>query len=475
MARIALISCTSAKKAYKCPARELYSESPRFRLAYAFAKLVADKIFVLSAKYGLVSGNMMLEPYDETLNDKSVGEQQAWGEKVIKELGKVSDLEHDEFIILAGENYYKILLPNLNYFWIPLKGKKLGEWIPELERLIALEEEQDKAVAIHMLFNSLPRLDWTMIDQIPYSNGIYVMFEKGESYKGMDRIVRVGTHRGRGRLKTRLRDHFLKEDADGSILRKNIGRAFLNAARDPYLKVWEIDMHISENVRKYGHLVNKHFETELERKITGYLRENVTFITFPVEDEAERLRLEEGIIATLNRSSDFRPSNSWLGLSSPVTEIAQSGLWNRQGLDGKPLSDEELERVKWLIRFGNNRYRDNADYKKKLQRMADSVKQEEFVDLVHTSANEFAGSAERITTEDIRQYIEKLLQEAKRKGYDYIELVSGDIHKQLGLKDRMPQVCSAMYQKMMPGDKVLHTTPSGKSSTIKIRYYLENR
>lgn len=38
MARIALISCTSNKKAYKCPARELYSESPRFRLAYAFAK-----------------------------------------------------------------------------------------------------------------------------------------------------------------------------------------------------------------------------------------------------------------------------------------------------------------------------------------------------------------------------------------------------------------------------------------------------
>jgi hypothetical protein len=43
MARIALISCTSKKKAYRCPAKELYSESPRFRLAYEFAKLVADK------------------------------------------------------------------------------------------------------------------------------------------------------------------------------------------------------------------------------------------------------------------------------------------------------------------------------------------------------------------------------------------------------------------------------------------------
>jgi len=174
---------------------------------------------------------------------------------------KVSDLEHDEFIVLAGEVYYKNLLPNLNYFWIPLKGKKLVEWIPELQRLIALEEEQDKAVVLRMLFNSLLRLDWTLIDQIPYQNGIYIMFEKGESYKGMDGIVRVGTHRGQGRLKARLRNHFLKEDADGRILRKNIGRAFLNAAKDPYLKVWEIDMHISENIKEYGHLVNEQFET----------------------------------------------------------------------------------------------------------------------------------------------------------------------------------------------------------------------
>ena len=46
-----------------------------------------------------------------------------------------------------------------------------------------------------MLFNRLPRLHWNMIDEIPYTNGIYIMFEKGEGYNGMDRIVSVGTHR----------------------------------------------------------------------------------------------------------------------------------------------------------------------------------------------------------------------------------------------------------------------------------------
>jgi hypothetical protein len=156
--RIALISCTSRKKAYKCPARDLYSESPRFRLAYALAKLVADKIFILSAKYGLVPEDMIIEPYNETLKDKSAQERRAWGDMVLNELRKVSDLERDEFIVLAGEVYQENLLPHLVHFWLPLKGKRQGEWIPELERLITLERESDKVIVLHMLFNGLPRL-----------------------------------------------------------------------------------------------------------------------------------------------------------------------------------------------------------------------------------------------------------------------------------------------------------------------------
>lgn len=36
-------------------------------------------------------------------------------------------------------------------------------------------------------------------------------------------------------------------------------------------------------------------------------------------------------------------------------------------------------------------------------------------------------------------------------------------------------VCQIMYEKMKNRDEVLSTTPSGYSSTIKIRYYLRNR
>jgi len=122
---------------------------------------------------------------------------------------------------------------------------------------------------------------------------------------------------------------------------------------DPYLHIWEIDFYYSENRRKYGHLIDEVFEAELEAKIGEYLRENITFVCFPINETSERLRLEEGIIATLNSDKSFGPSSSWLGLKSPEPDIANSGLWNKQGLKGQILSDEEIDRIKWLARFGN--------------------------------------------------------------------------------------------------------------------------
>ena len=78
----------------------------------------------------------------------------------------------------------------------------------------------------------------------------------------------------------------------------------------------------------------------------------------------------------------------------------------------------------------------------------------------------------KISTDDIRQYIVKLKKSAKMSGKNFIVLKSGDIHKELKLKSAMPQVCNAMRQSMNEGDVVLHTTPSGNSSTIEIQYYV---
>ena len=76
----------------------------------------------------------------------------------------------------------------------------------------------------------------------------------------------------------------------------------------------------------------------------------------------------------------------------------------------------------------------------------------------------------KITTDDIRKHILELKAATKNANKEFIILKSGDIHKALKLKNAMPQVCNAMRQAMSEGDIVLHTTPSGNSSTIEIQY-----
>jgi ADP-ribose pyrophosphatase len=81
------------------------------------------------------------------------------------------------------------------------------------------------------------------------------------------------------------------------------------------------------------------------------------------------------------------------------------------------------------------------------------------------------------TVADFRNEIETLKKEGRERGKDYIELVSLEIHKRVGLvgkKHRMASCCIAMYDMMKSdrGDEVISAPPKGKGSTLKIKYYL---
>src|SRR5690606_35024880 len=135
--------------------------------------------------------------------------------------------------------------------------------------------------------------------------------------------------------------HFVNENHDGSIFRKNIGKAILNAHCDPYLANWTIDTSKPEN-RAYLD-VDKNADTE--RRVSKFLRENFTFTVFQVTDKVERLRMEEAIIAALIAEPEFMPSPKWPGRYSPEQEIRDSGMWLKRGLNGKPLTEEEFSRL----------------------------------------------------------------------------------------------------------------------------------
>lgn len=80
------------------------------------------------------------------------------------------------------------------------------------------------------------------------------------------------------------------------------------------------------------------------------------------------------------------------------------------------------------------------------------------------------------TKEDFEKSIRLKFERAIEEGKDYIEIVSGDIHRELGgypgKNHRMPCCCTVMYSVMKNDDIVIEAPKKGKGATLKIRYML---
>jgi cytoplasmic iron level regulating protein YaaA (DUF328/UPF0246 family) len=127
MSTIILISCVGKKLQQKTETQNLYI-STLFKKSLKYAKsLKPDKIYVLSAEYGLLDLNQKIEPYDKTLNKMSSNEIRKWANSVLDQLQKVASLDKDNFIILAGNNYRKFLLPHIKNYKVPLLGLTIGK------------------------------------------------------------------------------------------------------------------------------------------------------------------------------------------------------------------------------------------------------------------------------------------------------------------------------------------------------------
>ena len=126
MKRIFLISCSRKKLAQAVKARSLY-DSPLFHKSLAYAESEnPDMIFVLSAKHGLLALDTEIEPYDLTLNNMRVTEIEAWATAVLAQLRGKANLEHDQFIFLAGDRYRRFLAPFLTHKSVPMQGLAIG-------------------------------------------------------------------------------------------------------------------------------------------------------------------------------------------------------------------------------------------------------------------------------------------------------------------------------------------------------------
>lgn len=203
---------------------------------------------------------------------------------------------------------------------------------------------------LHEIINCKKRYTFPFEKNDIPSNGIYLLFEKGEIYKNWDRIVRVGAHDGQNKLKSRIREHFVVENKDRSIFRKNIGRCILNKENSSYKKIWEIDMTSRRNRTEYSSLIDNGFQEKIEKVISQYIQKNFTFSIIEFDSKADRLFWEKRIIATLAAMPDISPSKNWLGHHSPIAKIRQFGLWQVNGLLNQQLNVNEFEELKEYLK-----------------------------------------------------------------------------------------------------------------------------
>jgi len=123
---IIFLACTKSKANKPCKAREMY-QGELFKKSLRYAqRLNPRKIYVLSAKYGLLELDDQIEPYEKTLNGATKKERQQWSGMVYKQLQKKGVDFNEEAIFLAGENYRYFLKQLFTKASMPLKGLSIG-------------------------------------------------------------------------------------------------------------------------------------------------------------------------------------------------------------------------------------------------------------------------------------------------------------------------------------------------------------
>ena len=202
----------------------------------------------------------------------------------------------------------------------------------------------DACQYLHDTLSRLPRLRREDLAQVP-DNGIYVLFEKGEKGHGVERIVCIGTHKGQNNLVPRIREHLEAPNKDRSIFRKHVGRCLLVKERDPFLDQWQLDLTTRASRALNGHLVDQVKLKEVENEVTRYITESFSFSVLRVDTKAERLHCKKCLVSTVFHCSRCSSSEKWLGKFHPSPIVAESGLWNMQGLRGPELLLDEAQRV----------------------------------------------------------------------------------------------------------------------------------
>lgn len=132
--RIALIGCGSAKLSTPAKAKDLYC-GPIFKITRLCAERISNSWFIISAKYGVISPNTIIMPYDYQLSQMSTEARLRWANGINNVLARIIP-KNAHVIGLAAARYLEhIQLPHGIVLHKPLDGLRLPHRIAAMRRM----------------------------------------------------------------------------------------------------------------------------------------------------------------------------------------------------------------------------------------------------------------------------------------------------------------------------------------------------
>lgn len=137
--RVALIGCGKSKLPRSAPARALYAppKSLLFKASLEVAEKQHQHVHVLSAKYGLVKLEQVLEPYELSIRQLTPEQQDEWGLAVVRALAAQHPGRLLELHAYASKPYLVPIRRHLPSGWTvvePMRGLEQGERLGWLKR-----------------------------------------------------------------------------------------------------------------------------------------------------------------------------------------------------------------------------------------------------------------------------------------------------------------------------------------------------
>lgn len=131
---IALVGCGAKKGTTWKPVREMYT-STLFRMSMEIAEQRCDRVYVVSAKHGMLHPNETIAPYEMHIGELTFREREMWASRIVDRLRYLH--RHDYQVELyMGREYAmplsRALRDRTYHVDDPLRGLQIGERLHQL-------------------------------------------------------------------------------------------------------------------------------------------------------------------------------------------------------------------------------------------------------------------------------------------------------------------------------------------------------